>query len=249
MKLVVLAAILTTFMCLGPDDPGLTAARKARDLGDVKTLQNEITKAEKKADETKSFEDYLRLALLHDWMCEAAESSNNRPLVKDAAQAGVAVAEIAVKLNPNSSKAHQLLADLLGQLAPHVTGGGMKYGQRSVNEADKAIELDPKNGDAYITRAISYLYTPEAFGGNKQKAFEFFSKAKELDPQADSPHIWLALFHLEAGKTDEALREINEARRLNPGRKFAEFVFEQLSANKKAEREEEVRLHETRSKG
>lgn len=235
MKLALLAAILTTCLCLsGSDDPGLTAARKARDLGDVKALQTEITKAEKKAEETKSFDDYIRLALLHNWMCEAAESSNNRGMVKGAAQSGVAIAEIAVKLNPNSSRAHQLLADSLGQLAPNVTGGGMKYGQRSTDEAEKAIELDPKNGDAYVTRAISYLYTPEAFGGNKQKAFEFFSKAKELDPQADSPHIWLALFHLEAGKMDDALREINEARRLNPGRKFAEYVFEQASANKKA---------------
>jgi tetratricopeptide (TPR) repeat protein len=235
MKLVVLVAILTVFVSpSGPDDPGLTAARKARDQGDVKTLQVEITKTEKKAAETESFDDYLRLALLHNYMCEAAESSNNRGMVKEAAQSGVAAAEIAVKLNPNSSQAHQLLADLLGQLAPNVTGGGMKYGQRSTDEADKAIELDQKNSDAYVTRAISYLYTPEAFGGNKQKAFEFLSKAKELDPQADSPHIWLALFHLEAGKIDDALREINEARRLNPGRKFAEFVFEQVSANKKA---------------
>ena len=235
MKLAVLAAILTTLVSLSRlDDPGLTAARKARDLGDVKVLQTEITKAQKKAAETKSFDDYIRLALLHNYMCEAAESSNTRGLVKEAAQSGVAAAEIAVKLNPNSSRAHQLLADLLGQLAPNVTGGGMKYGQRSTDEADKAIELDPKNGDAYVTRAISYLYTPEAFGGNKQKAFEFFSKAKELDPQADSPHIWLALFHLEAGQMDDALREINEARRLNPGRKFAEFVFAQVSAIKKA---------------
>ena len=237
MKLAVLAAILATFISLcGPDDPGLTAARKARDLGDVKVLQTEITKAEKKAAETKSFEDYLRLALLHNYMCEAAESSNTRGLVKEAAQSGVAAAEIAVKLNPNSSRAHQLLADLLGQLAPNVTGGGMKYGQRSTDEADKAIELDPKNGEAYVTRAISYLYTPEAFGGNKQKAFEFFVKAKQLDPQADSPHIWLALFHLEAGKMEDALREINEARRLNSGRKFTEFVFEQVSANKKTDK-------------
>src|SRR3977135_2999569 len=107
MKLAVLAAILSTVMSLsGPDDPGLTAARKARDLGDVKALQTEITKAEKKAEETKSFEDYIQLALLHNWRWEAAESSNNRGLVKEAAQAGVAVAEIAVKLNPSSSRAH-----------------------------------------------------------------------------------------------------------------------------------------------
>jgi tetratricopeptide (TPR) repeat protein len=235
MKLVVLAAILISLIWWsGPEDPGLTAARKSRDVGDVKALQTEISKAEKKAETTNSFDDYIRVALLHNWMCEAAESSNNRGMVKGAAQSAVAAAEVAVKLKPNSSMAHQLLADSLGQLAPHVTGGGMKYGERSTNEADKAIELDPKNAEAYVTRAISYLYTPEAFGGNKQKAFEFFVKARELDPKADSPHIWLALFHLEAGKTDDALREINEARRLNPGRKFAEFVFEQLSANKKS---------------
>lgn len=231
MKLAVLAVILSTFISL--TNPGLTTARKARDRGDVKTLQAEITKAEQRVEKTKSFDDYIRLALFYNWMCEAAESSNNRGMVKGAAQAGIAVAEKAVELDPTSSQAHQLLADLLGQLAPNVTGGGMKYGPRSVNEADKAIELDPKNGEAYVTRAISYLYTPEAFGGNKQKAFEFFSKAKELDPRADSPRIWLALFYLEAGKLDDALREINEARRLNPERKFAQFVYEQVSASKK----------------
>ena len=108
----------------------------------------------------------------------------------------------------------------------------MKYGERAANEADQAIALDPKNADAYVTRAISYLYTPAAFGGNKQKAFEFFMKAKDLDPQSDFPHIWLALFYLEAGKSDDALREVNEARRLNPGRGFSQFVFEQVSASR-----------------
>jgi hypothetical protein len=45
MKLAVLAAILTTLMSLsGLDDPGLTAARKTRDRGDVKALHIEITK-------------------------------------------------------------------------------------------------------------------------------------------------------------------------------------------------------------
>ena len=200
MKLAVLAIILSISLT-ALDDPALTIARKARDRGDVKALQAEITKAEKDVEKTKSFDDYIRLALFYNWMCEAAESSNNRGMVKEAAQAGIVFAEKAVELNPTSSQAHQLLADLLGQLAPNVTGGGMKYGQRSVDEADKAIELDPKNAEAYVTRAISYLYTPETFGGNKQKALEFFSKAKELDPQADSPRIWLAAFLSRSGQT------------------------------------------------
>jgi tetratricopeptide (TPR) repeat protein len=231
---LIIVCLLSAAVSASNEDAGPMAARKARDRGDVKALQREISQAEKKVAQTKSFDDYIRLALLLDWMCEAAEASNNEKLVKQVAEAGVANAEIAVKLKPNSSQAHQLLADLLGQLAPNVMGGGMKYGERAVQEADKAIELDPTNADAYVTRAISYLYTPEAFGGNKQKAFEFLMKAHELAPKSDFPHIWLALFYLEAGKTDDALREVNEARRLNPGRGFSQFVFEQISASKKS---------------
>jgi tetratricopeptide (TPR) repeat protein len=237
MKLMATALMTICFVSLtvfaSKEDTSVLTARKARDRGDVKTLQNEISNAEKKAAANRSFDDYVRLALLQDFMCEAAESGNNRKLVKPAAEAGIVAAEMAIKLNPNSSQAHQLLADLLGQLAPNVMGGGMKYGQRSTEEADIAIKLDPGNAEAYVTRAISYLYTPEAFGGNKPKALEFFKKAAELDPQLDTPHIWLALYYLEAEKTADALREINEARRLNPDRMFSQFVYEQAAGNKK----------------
>lgn len=58
MKLALLAAILTTFISLSAsDDPALSTARRARDSGDVKTLQTEITNAEKKAEQTKLFDD------------------------------------------------------------------------------------------------------------------------------------------------------------------------------------------------
>jgi hypothetical protein len=217
---------------LGPQDPSLDAARKARDRGDVQAMRQIIITAEAKAANSKKFDDYVRLALLEVWMCEAFEASNSDPLVKGAAEAGVAAAEKAVNLNPKSSQAHQLLADLLGQLAPHVMGGGMKYGQRSTDEADKAIALDPKNAEAYITRGISYLYTPEAFGGNKQKAFEFFHKASQLDPQLDTPHIWLALYHMESEKREDAAREIGDALRINPERAFARFVSEQIKSGR-----------------
>jgi hypothetical protein len=61
MKLALLAAILTALISVsGPDDP----ARKARDIGDVKTPQTEITNAAQKAKQTKLFEDYIRVALL-----------------------------------------------------------------------------------------------------------------------------------------------------------------------------------------
>src|ERR1700694_3021283 len=94
MKLTALALMLICFVSLAGfasnEDSSMVAARKARDRGDVKALQSEIGNAEKKVADTKSFEDYVRLALLQDWMCEVGESSNDQKLAKAAAEAGVA---------------------------------------------------------------------------------------------------------------------------------------------------------------
>lgn len=213
------------------DSPEVVAARKSRDRAEVAQLQKMVENARREAEETKRFEAYLRLALFSTWLCEAAEAHQNNEVFKRAAEGGVAAAERAVELNPQSSEAHQLLGDLLNQLIPHVFGGGMRYGKRSTDELDKAIELDPKNADAYVSRAISYYYTPESFGGSKQKAFELLTKAARIAPRADSPHIWLAMFHLDAGRTRDALREINSARRENPDRSFTNFVYGQVAAS------------------
>jgi lipoprotein NlpI len=198
MKQMILLVIVSQALLLGQsaartqssnESSEVIAARQARDHASVEDLQRIVAKAQKEAAETNSFEAYLRLALFEVWMCEAAEARQNNRLFKQAAEAGVAAAEKAVALNPKSSDAHQLLGDLLSQLIPHVYGGGMRYGQRSTDEMDKAIELDPKNINAYLSRAISYYYSPDSFGGSKSKAFEMLKKAVEIDSLADSPHI------------------------------------------------------------
>lgn len=211
------------------ESPEVIAARQARDQASVKDLQRIVAKAQKEAAAKNSFEAYLRLALFEVWLCEAAEAHQDNKVFKQAAEAGVAAAEKAVTLNPKSSEAHQLLGDLLSQLIPHVYGGGMRYGQRSTVEMDKALELDPNNINAYVSRAISYYYTPDSFGGNKPKAFEMLKKAVEIDSLSDSPHIWLAIFHLDAGRRDEALTEINLALRSNPDRVFTRHVQSQIT--------------------
>jgi tetratricopeptide (TPR) repeat protein len=212
----------------------IAAARKSRGGASVEELQKTIAKAQKEATESNSVDAYLRLALFQSWLCEAAEARNNKMLIKQAATDGVAAAEKAVALNPKSAEAHRLLGDLLGRLIPHVFGGGMRYGKRAADEMDKAIELDSKNADAYVPRAISYFFTPGAFGGSKDKAFELLRKAVELDSQADTPHVWLAIFFLEMDKKKEALGEILRAREINPNRAFTNTVYEQVTRANKA---------------
>jgi tetratricopeptide (TPR) repeat protein len=210
--------------------PEVAAARKARDQASTAELEKLVANARREAETAHALDAYLRLALFEVWTCEAAEAHNDDALVKRAAQAGVAAAERAVALGPDSSDAHQLLGDLLGQLIPHVFGGGMRYGRRSTDELERAIELNPKNANAYVSRAIGYYYTPELFGGSKSKAFEALRKAVEIDPAQDAPHIWLAVFSLDAGRRDDALAEINLALRADPDRAFTKYVQSQINA-------------------
>lgn len=238
MKAILLVVIIHGFILGRPahsaqvsnDHTEVVAARKARDRASVEALQKAVASAREEAARTGGFEANLRLALFEVWLCEAAEAHNNNKLFKQAAQEGVRAAEKAVELNPQSSDAHQLLGDLLSQLIPHVFGGGMRYGKRSTDEMDKAIELDPKNVNAYVSRAISYYYTPESFGGSKPKALAMLKQAVEIDALADSPHIWLALFYLDARQTDAAAREIDLARKANPERTFTSYVYRQVEA-------------------
>ncbi|HKR00216.1 MAG TPA: tetratricopeptide repeat protein [Pyrinomonadaceae bacterium] len=222
-------------------DVGVVAARKARDRADVEELQKMVAQAKQEAAGRNSFEAYLRLALYQSWLCEALESrEQNEKLFKQAAEEGVAAAEKAVELNPQSSEAHQLLGDLLNQLIPHVFGGGMRYGKRATDAMDKALELDPKNVSAYVSRAISYYYTPDSFGGSKTRAFELLKQAVGIDPQEDSPHIWLALFYMDANRKEEALAEILLARKANPDRVFTNYVYRQITGNQDGKRAPEA---------
>lgn len=204
------------------------AALTARDRASVEELAKIIAQEKEAAKGNETFETNLRLALLQSWLCEAAQVQENGKLIKQAATAGLTAAERAVALNPQSSEAHQLVGELFSHLIPHVFGGGMRYGKRSADAMDKAIQLDPANQQAYTSRAVSYYYTPVAFGGGKDKAFAFLNKAVELDPEVDTPHIWLATFFLAEHQLKEALREIFLARNVNPNRAFTNTVFEQI---------------------
>lgn len=234
----VLAALAYSFPVMQTSQsPDVLAARKARDRAAVEDLQKAVVTAKAEAEQKKSLQAYVKLAVFYTWLCEAAEDTQNDAVAKQAAEGGVAAAEKAVAIDPKSSEAHQLLGDLLNQLIPHVFGGGMKYGKRATDEMDRALELNPKNVDAYVSRAISYYYTPEAFGGSKTKAIDMLRKAIGIDASADSPHVWLAMFYLEDQKQADALQQIQLARDINPERAFTNFVFGVVTSSKKPNHE------------
>lgn len=53
-------------------------------------------------------------------------------------------------------------------------------GPKSLNYAQKAIELDSRNWLGYIQYGNAHFYMPAAFGGSKRVAFENFDRARKL---------------------------------------------------------------------
>lgn len=208
-------------------DARTSQARQARDRGDVETLQTIFRSTREEAGRSDNFDNNLRVALYANYLCEAAQDHENSKVVKQATQAGVAAAKRAVQLKAESSEAHRLEGELLGELIPHVFAGGMRYGKQSTEEIEKAIKLDPQNANACVARGIGYFFTPKTFGGDKDKAIEMMKKAIATAPSSDAAetaHIWLARIYQSLGKSDPSAMEIQEALAMNPERLFAKLT-------------------------
>jgi tetratricopeptide (TPR) repeat protein len=211
----------------------LTEFLTARDRGDVGSLHAAIREAGGQAASRGDYPSHLRLALVSKWMCEAADDRGDGKAVKEAARSGINAAEHAVMLNPESSGAHWLLGDLLGQMIPLVAGGGIRLGSRATRELDRALQLDPKNSEAMISRAIAYFLTPHAFGGSKEKAIALLEKVAVPDNATDAAcaaHVWLARVYADRGALQKAREEAEEAEHLNPKRLFAQRVYSEVAA-------------------
>jgi tetratricopeptide (TPR) repeat protein len=209
----------------------LVSSKQARDRGDVDGLETLLKTAHDEASRTGSADSYIRIALFADWLIEAAQDHQNDKLVKHAAEEGVAAAERAVKLSPDSSEAHRLVGELLGELIPHVFAGGIRYGDRSIKEIERAIQLDPHNPNAYVARGTTYFFAPEKFGGSKEKAIDMLKKAITAEPGSDAAetaHVWLAVVYQSLGQRENAVSEITHALKLNPERQFSQLAQKRI---------------------
>ena len=75
---------------------------------------------------------------------------------------------------------------------------------------ERALAIDPKLGDAWVTRARLKRGDPRAMLANLERGLE-------LNPSHAAGHALLAeLYHMQLDRPDLALREIRQARALNP---------------------------------
>ena len=115
---------------------------------------------------------------------------------------GIADAERAIALDPNSASGYFLLADDLDFAGKP---------EDAIESLNKAIRLDPRNRDFYLVE-LGWSYT---LMGQYAEAVPLFKRHLARYPN-DLAAIGLAVAYVELGRLDEARAEVAELMRLNP---------------------------------
>lgn len=118
----------------------------------------------------------------------------------------------AILKDPSYAEAYAGLAesyDLLPQFANADLGESLT---RAENAADRAIALDPNLAAAHRAKAFALFYWDWDIAGSKAE----FKRALELDPDSAQTHQWYAGTLQCTSEGAEAIRQIDEAVRLDP---------------------------------
>jgi tetratricopeptide (TPR) repeat protein len=150
----------------------------------------------------------------------------------DYALESMAYAKRAIEADPQSSEAHLAAAIAYGVMTDFVDDRTkMEYSKFIKDEADKAIELDPKNDYAYlvlarwnfemtqlnpILKGIAELLFGQIPPASQEKALEDFQKATELAPNKMIHHFCYGEALAKIGRKEEARAEYQKVLRLTP---------------------------------
>ena len=118
----------------------------------------------------------------------------------------------AIAHDPNYSDAYVGLADCYNLLREFSAMPGNEAYFKAFAAARKAVELDQQSSEAHASLAfVTFFGMWDAADAEKE-----FRRAIELDPNNVKAHHWYATFLHAVGRHDEALTEIDLARKLAP---------------------------------
>jgi DNA-binding winged helix-turn-helix (wHTH) protein/Tfp pilus assembly protein PilF len=118
----------------------------------------------------------------------------------------------AIAHDPNYSDAYVGLADCYNLLREFSAMPGNEAYFKAFAAAKKAVELDPQSSEAHASLAfVTFWGMWDAVDAEKE-----FRRAIELDPNNVKAHHWYATFLHALGRHEEALTEIELARKLAP---------------------------------
>jgi len=226
-----LAVLLITALAAASSLPQLNDLQKARDRQDRAGLEKMLADARAAAgSQGGDAEAQYKLALTASFAAEVAVELRDKVGAKADADIGIPAAEKAVELKPNTGEYHRILGTLCGQMISSNGLAGLKYGKCALNSVNKAIELEPKSSEAYVSHGVGNYYLPSALGGGVDLAIQDFQKAIELDPKSAEPYLWLGVALRRSNRNAEAHKALEKALQLNPNRLWAKQQLEKTPA-------------------
>jgi tetratricopeptide (TPR) repeat protein len=196
---------------------------KARDAQDRASLDKFVEQLSASAQKQANDAAILyKLALANSYLSEVALEARDKNQAHSAADAGMAAAERAVAMKPDSSEYHRVLGVLCGQEVSSLpVMSALKYGRCALDEVNKALQIDPKSSINFLSHGVGNYYLPPAFGGGIELALKDFQKAIELDPQSAEAHLWFGMTLRKVNRNVEARKEFQKAVELNPASAWA----------------------------
>jgi tetratricopeptide (TPR) repeat protein len=161
---------------------------------------------------------------------ELVEVGSNDQQKEAYAQTALKYAKRAVEKAPNSSDAHLALAIASGKITDFVDNRTkMEYSRVIQREAEKAVQLNPKNDLAYlvlakwnfemsnlnpILRGIAQMLYGQVPASSQEKALEYFKKAVSLAPNRVVYHFEYAQALNRMGRKEETRAEYQKVLQL-----------------------------------
>jgi len=222
--MILLIPILALAAVAQPPAADLEESRDKQDRASLERVAHELAEAAGK--DPKNAAAQYRLARAESYLSEVALELKDKDAAKDAAEAGIRAAEKAVALRPNEAEYHRMLGTLCGQVIPAHVLLALKYGHCARASIERAVSLDPKSAQAFVSRGVGNYYLPPAFGGGPELALRDFDKAIEMDPRSAEAYLWRGIALRKLHRNAEARQAIAKSLELNPRRVWARQQLE-----------------------
>lgn len=123
----------------------------------------------------------------------------------------LALAEEAVRLNPESADAHYATFISRGRLAVvEGVGANLIHAAKFKKSLQRALTLDPNHVGALIGRASLNRELPGWLGGDLKKSEADFKRALALDPRSIDARLGLASTYIKARRLTDAAKLLND---------------------------------------
>ena len=204
-----------------------------RSFSDILMLQNEVALAIAEAIQLKlTPAEQERLSTAEKVNPKAYDyylrGKNAYGLDKNETEVRINMLEKSIFIDDNFAEAHADLSIAYSSKAYFLEAGGKQWEIKAELAAEKALELKPDLPAALLAQAR--LQWRPTSGFQHEQAILLTQRALAVAPNSADAHVFLGSVYFHVGLIEEALREFERSKELNPGVSFAGYNVGQMKS-------------------